>query len=421
MKKGALLCGIILTAFTLSSCAENTNSHANNIGDSSGSLNTSSQSNTSGTSSQSNTSSTSSTSSQPNPFLNPNQQIQDGDMADISELYKNKDKYTDELHSQNYGNLNIGKDIEIKFPKEIGEYKIKDRDDLNSFSDVLLDKYVPKDSFDEANLTFGSEEKYGAQFGYDYVDKETGTTVSIGNCGFINTVNEKLDFENYSDKKERVYVGQKYEDRTVKLSDREAKISELLETAEKELAEYAALVKSEMSFSPVWCEICTDNKSGEQICDFEFGEDYKDVPLMRGINGSYSSFGGANENHTLFDTAGVHVFFSSSKHTDGFVVQSDFVSVKEIEKYSEILTPAAAARIASAKLSGYRRYNVVDVQLTYIPVADADIREQGYEYTLTPYWRFSAPDTESYDGEEHLIEHAVFINCITGELETIFG
>ncbi len=417
MKKGALLCGIILTAFVLSSCAENTNSHTNNIGDSSSPLNTSNTSSTLSTSSQSNTS------SQPNPFLNPNQQIQDGDMADISELYKNKDKYTDELHSQNYGNLNIGKDIEIKFPKELGEYKIKDRDDLNSFSDVLLDKYVPKDSFDKANLTFGSEEKYGAQFGYDYVDEKTGTTVLIGNCGFINTKNEKLDFENYSDKEERVYVGQKYEDRTVKLSDGEAKISELLETAEKELAEYAALVKSEMSFSPVWCEIYTDNKSGEQVCDFEFCEDYKDVPLMRCISGSYSSFGGASSfgDNTLFDAAGADVFFSSSKHTDGFVVQNDFVSVKKIKKHSEILTPAAAARIASAKLSGYRRYNVVDVQLTYIPIADADIREQGYEYTLTPYWRFSAPDTESYDGEEHLIEHAVFINCITGELETIFG
>ncbi len=371
MKKGVLLCGIILTAFVLSSCADNINTAA---------------------------------------------QITDGDLVDISELYKNKDKYTDELHSQNYGNLSIGKDIEINFPKEIGEYKIKDRDDLNSFSDALLDKYVPKDSFDKANLTFGSEEKYGNMFGYDYTDEETGTTVSIGNCGFINTKNEKFTFSNYSDKEEYIYIGQNYEDRTVKLSDGEAKISELLETAEKELSEYAALVKSEMSFSPVWCAIGTDNESGDQACDFQFDICCKDIPLLRGIDGSYSSFGGARENNTLYTAFPANLFFSSLKQSDGFIIDGDFVNMEETKKYSEILTPAAAARIASAKLSGYKRYNVVDVKLTYVPIADTDITTPEHEFmTLYPYWRFTA-----YDSTEST-EDAVLINCITGEMETMFN
>ena len=367
MKKGALLCGIILTAFVLSSCADNINTAA---------------------------------------------QITDGDLVDISELAANSDKYNADLNEQTYTNLGKGEKITVTFPEEIGVYNVKERDNLDELSEMLIEKYVPKDEYDESNITINSEEKYGRDFGTQYYDTENGTMVLVGNTGFINTANQHSVSNFNESESTKIYIGQNYEDKTIKFSDGEAKISELVDMAKIELEDYAKTVKSEMGFYPRWFSYCSVD--GVTCCNIEFAETYKGTQLMGSLSGTYSSFGGAVDSNTLLSSMCANSYFTSSKHTDGFVIQKDFSSVEKEEDNGKILSPAAAIRIAGAKLSGYKTYNVLDIALTYIAVNDTDIaNELPMNLTFHPYWHITADS----DGSEQ----AIYIDCYTGEMETIFG
>lgn len=374
LKFYAILCSLAL----LTSCAENTNSH-NDDGVSSGITDNST----------------------------------DEDFIDLSELCGNEDKYISDIYLQTYDNLIFSENIDPEIPEKIGIYKVTERDDLDSYKDKIFDKYIPESVFDDSKVSYNDEEIYGKYYGCNFIDDETGAIITISNNGFINHINNNAQplYEQRTNLYKTVYIGKKYDDEVLELINGTAKASELIETAKKELAGYSEVSDSELSFSPRWLNIYTDPESGKQYCIIEFSEDYKDIMLTPTCDGT-----------TTIDvekqyTTGASVMYTSPESSDGFVIQADLVTDKTVSEQDKILSPAAAAQIAGNTLSGYKKYTVTDVALTYLPITDMSLdSEETLTMTLTPYWDFVIADESADNGHA---EKAVYVNCFTGEVETI--
>ncbi|MCH5324552.1 MAG: hypothetical protein J1E39_04990 [Eubacterium sp.] len=330
--------------------------------------------------------------------------------APLSYIRDNSEEYIAEIKAMDTHNMVFHGDFGFDVPEKIGTYYKIERWDFNNYAEDVFRCLVPEGSFDEKNIT---------EFEYDplkipedndpyyYVDEKNNLLAITAENGYFFYEDGTLPLErsdNSTELYKTVYLDEEYEDETLELIGGTAKMSELIDIAQKKLDEVFTVTNSATTVKPRWMYIFFDTVNKKYFCQIDFDTVYNEVAIFTPFEDGIYSF-------KPFGRDGASVYFTSPDRPARIFnnrILKDWRGASS-QELDEIITPTAATQIMSdylqSRVDNYVGYNVDDIRLTYLVLNDTST-------VLVPYWQF-VMITDSGESQ------SLFVNAIVGQIETI--
>lgn len=319
--------------------------------------------------------------------------------------------YADKIWESDLVNINTDSlKLNCSVPEEIGRYQVICIDGFQNKSELLFEKYIPSDSFDESNIT---DDQTTYPYGPSYADN-SGAGVSVGCTGFFsyNTSNN-IDTDNITPKVSDYINGTAGSSISI---DNAVRVADEFVEDFVNASGFPNILKADTA-----TEYISDD--GNSIIEVRYNNLYKNLPVFSMISAN---------NELSFEMATIPaasaLYDTDSNTINRFTVQYGFEDHILIETYSEIISPEKALSLFSEALSERLRYDAVGMELVYCPVYIDNIEQSdgithreaapwsnvcSYDvFELTPYWAVYidvTPSKEIYG----------LINCATGDVEFV--
>lgn len=341
------------------------------------------------------------------------------EMMSLSEISENKTRIIENILSENFDNLTFPNELDFYIPTETGEYSIVCIDGFQNKSEQLFNEYVPKEILESCEIT---DDLNSYPYGPYIKDSEKDFYIGVGCTGFfaLNYMNSVAYRIPYDAEPEKVL----YTELSAPSSCDGFDISPALlkENADSFAADFARLSGNGTEYS-------SDFISSYNIDDL--GKFYY-VNLRTCYKGLsiFDILTAEDDNIRPVFLCGGSAVLDASGKVQSFNIQNSFEGYGDGKTADKIVSPQSAAETISRKLSGNLDYDVLGMQLAYIPIYEKNIetvsdgkktqREKNewssvcsYDViNLTPYWVFIFDITP-----EH--EIVGLVNAIDGSAEFI--
>lgn len=341
------------------------------------------------------------------------------EMMSLSKIDENKTRMIENILSEKFDNITFPDELDFYIPEETGEYSIVCVDGFQNKSELLFNEYVPKEILESCEIT---DDLNTYPYGPYIMDGEKDFYCGIGCTGFfslnyMNSVTNRIPYDAEA-------VNVLYTELSAPGSCGGFNVSPALlkENADSFASDFIRLTDSEMTYSSDI--ISSYNIDGQgKFYYVNLRSCYKGLSIFDILTSEDAGI------KPVFPCGGSAVLDPSGE-TRSFTIQNSFESYGEGNVADKIVSPQSAAAAISRKLSGNLNYDVLGMQLAYIPTYEKNIetvsdgektqREKSPGFAicsydvikLTPYWVFIFDITP---------EHEIigFVNAIDGSAEFI--
>lgn len=341
------------------------------------------------------------------------------EMMSLSEINENKTWIIENILSENFDNITFPKELDFYVPTETGEYSIVCIDGFQNRSEQLFNEYVPKEILESCEIT---DDLNTYPYGPYIMDSENDFYIGVGCTGFfaLNYMNSVTNRIPYDTEPEKVLYTELLAPSSCDGFDVSPAL--LKENADRFAADFVRLSENGTEYSSDFISSYNIDDLGK-FYYVNLRSCYKGLSIFDIITTD------GNNIRTVPSCGGAAVL-DSSGNIQSFNIQNSFEGYSEEKKADKIVSPQSAAETISRKLSGQLNYDVLGMQLAYIPTYEKNIetvpdgekthREKNkwslicsYDVIkLTPYWVFIFDITP---------EHEVvgLVNAIDGSAEFI--
>lgn len=335
----------------------------------------------------------------------------------LEALADNQQQEIEKVMQMECKNLNFVQDFSFAVPEEIGKYQVMCMDHFQDNWDVVAEKYIPEDLYDESKVV---DDNRSYPYGPEFHDEETGRHVSIGCTGFFSYAEkssesvEKVCYYDEAINKKSYYLKSDDSDDTYTLHNEDISVHEAAELAGEFVSDFTETVEYPQNLD-AGVAVAHQLENKEWVLEIIFRNLYKGIPIC-------------TMSPTIMDDVTMEMvsgsiakaYLDDADSINWFTSQCAFEDYETVETYHSIVTPESAAELLSEKLSGCREYDVVGMELIYCPVLMQDENSgdgvngirSGSIVELTPYWAIYMDVTPSF-------EIYGLVNCVTGEVEFI--
>lgn len=341
------------------------------------------------------------------------------EMMSLSEINENKTRIIENILSENFDNITFPKNLDFYVPTETGEYSIVCIDGFQNKSEQLFNEYVPKEILESCEIT---DDLNTYPYGPYIKDSENDFYIGVGCTGFfcLNYMDSVAHRIPYDTEPEEIL----YTELSTPSSCGGFDVSPALlkENADSFASDFARLSGNGTEYSSDFISSYNIDGLGK-FYYVNLRSCYKGLSIFDILTSENDSL------RPVFPCGGSAVLDSSGK-VQSFIIQNSFEGYSEGKAADKIVSPQSAAAAISRKLSGHLDYDVLGMQLAYIPIYEENIetvsdgektqREKNlwasvcsYDVIkLTPYWVFIFDITP-----EH--EIVGLVNAIDGGAEFI--
>ncbi len=322
--------------------------------------------------------------------------------------------------------MHFVRELSFTVPEKIGTYQVICMDYFQDQWDKIAEKYIPDEQYD-AHLIVDDETSY--PYGPEFYDEKTGKRVSAGCTGFFLYVAkksegiEKVCFDNESEKQDSYYLKSKYNNDTYLLNGEPILMNDAVELAEIFVSDFTETVDYPQDLD-AGVAVAHQLDTGETILEIVFRNLYQTLPIC-----SMPPTVTDDITIEMFPNSVARAYLDETDTVNCFIAQCAFEDDQLVKQYDRILTPSCAVRLLSETLSDYTEYDVIGMELVYVPVllgaedpnpVGSTHREAApwssvcsYDIVkLTPYWAIYmdvTPTAEMYG----------LVDCETGKVEWI--
>ena len=345
------------------------------------------------------------------------------EMMSLSEISENKTRMIENILSEKFDNITFPDELDFYIPEEIGEYSIVCIDGFQNKSELLFNEYVPKEILESCEIIDDlNTYPYGPYVKGDEKDFYCG----IGCTGFfalcyMESVTLRIPYDVEAEKTLYTALSAPGSCEGFDVSP-----ALLKENADSFASDFARLAGSGMTYSSD--SISSYNIDGcGKFYHVDLRSCYKGLSIFDILTSEDDSI------RPVLTCGDGSVVLDPSGKVQSLIIDNSFESYGEGKAADKIVSPQSAAAAISRKLSGNLDYDVLGMQLVYIPTYEKNIetvpdgektrREKfpwswgstpcSYDvFKLTPYWVFIFNITPDH-------EIIGFVNAIDGSTEFI--
>lgn len=341
------------------------------------------------------------------------------EMMSLSEINENKTRIIENILSENFDNITFPNELDFYVPTETGEYSIVCIDGFQNKSKQLFNEYVPKEILESCEIT---DDLNSYPYGPYIMDSENDFYIGVGCTGFfaLNYMNSVTNRIPYDTEPEKVLYTEILAPSSCDGFDVSPAL--LKENADRFAADFVRLSENGTEYSSDFISSYNIDNLGK-FYYVNLRSCYKGLSIFDIITSEDDNI------RPVFSCGGSAVLDSSGK-VQSFIIQNSFEGHSEGKAADKIVSPQSAAAAISRKLSGNLDYDVLGMQLAYIPIYEKNIetvpdgektQREKNEWSLvcsydviklTPYWIFIFDITP-----EH--EIVGLVNAIDGGAEFI--